>query len=183
MEILGGKLKPEWAAKFIGGEIPYKPRAEFHPAGDAWLPARMPAFASRAKLLAEGMAMEQGHPPRTPAEGPIDLEAAKVGQKLVGKDGGFSCVACHGVGPLKAVAVFESEGINLAWSADRLLRPYYFRWLREPQVIDPQTKMPKYFDEGKSPFTDFYDGDAEKQINAMWQYLRLGDKMPAPSTE
>ena len=27
LEILGGKLKPEWAGKFIAGEIGYKPRA------------------------------------------------------------------------------------------------------------------------------------------------------------
>jgi hypothetical protein len=31
--------------------------------------------------------------------------------------------------------------------------------------------------------TDVYDGDGEKQIHAMWQYIRLGDKMPAPITE
>ena len=101
----------------------------------------------------------------------------------MGKEGGFACVACHSVGPVKAVAVFESEGINLAFSAERLLRPYFFRWSRNPQSIDPQSKMPMYFDEGKSPFTEIYDGYADRQIHAMWQYLRLGDKMPAPKTE
>ena len=183
VEILGGKLKPEWAAQFIAGEIAYKPRAESHPGGDAWLPARMPAFASRAKWLAAGLAMQHGYPPKTAAEEPVDMEAAKMGQQLVGKEGGFACVACHAVGSVKAVAVFESEGPNLAWSADRLLRPYYFRWLRDPQSIDPQTKMPMYFDEDKSPFVEIYEGRADQQINAIWQYLRLGDRMPAPKTE
>lgn len=43
-DVLGGKLQPEWAEAFIGGKIPYKPRAEKHPKGEVWLEARMPAF-------------------------------------------------------------------------------------------------------------------------------------------
>jgi hypothetical protein len=47
--------------------------------------------------------------------------------------------------------------------------------------IDPTTKMPVYFDpEGKSPLTEIYDGDGARQIEAIWQYLRLGSKMPSP---
>lgn len=81
-----------------------------------------------------------------------------------------------------AMDVFESEGINLAYSAARLLPDFYRRWLRAPTSIDPQTKMPMYFDEGKSPLADVLDGDGEKQISAVWEYLRLGDKMPPPKT-
>jgi len=182
LEILGGKLKPEWSAKFISGEIPYKPRPETHPRGEPWLEARMPGFKARGHLIAEGMAALHGYPPKTPAEPPIDNELAKLGQKLVGKDGGFSCISCHGVGKLAAMDVFESEGINLAYSYERLLRDYYYRWMRNPLSIDSQTKMPVYFEEGKSPLTEVLDGDAEKQMTAVWHYLRLGDKMPAPAT-
>ena len=81
-----------------------------------------------------------------------------------------------------AMEVFESEGINLAYSADRLQPEYYRRWFRAPISIDPQTKMPVYFDDGKSPLTDVLDGDSEKQIAAVWEYLRLRDKMQAPKT-
>jgi mono/diheme cytochrome c family protein len=182
LEILGGKLKPEWSAQFIAGEIPYKPRRETHPRGEPWLEMRMPGFKSRAGLLAEGMAALHGFPPKTPAEPPIDNDLAKIGQKLVGKEGGFSCVACHGVAGLVATDVFESEGINLAYSYERLLRDYYYRWMRNPLSIDPQTKMPVYFDEGKSPLTELLDGDAEKQITAVWHYLRLGEKIRPPNT-
>lgn len=182
LEILGGKLKPEWSAKFIAGEIAYKPRTETHPRGEPWLEARMPAFRSRAALLAEGMAALHGYPARTPAEPPIDNDLAKIGHKLVGKEGGFSCVSCHGAAGLVATDVFDSEGINLAYSYERLLPDYYYRWMRNPLSIDPQTKMPVYFEEGKSPLTEILDGDAEKQITAMWHYLRLGEKMPPPNT-
>ncbi|MDB6034058.1 MAG: hypothetical protein JWM16_4396 [Verrucomicrobiales bacterium] len=182
LEILGGKLRPEWVAKFIGGEISYKPRAEKHPKGEPWLEMRMPTFKSRAKYLAEGLAQTHGYPSQTPTEPAIDPELVKIGQKIVGKDGGLSCISCHGVNTLEATEVFESEGVNLAYSADRLLPQYYRRWLRSPVTIDPQTKMPVYFDEGKSLLTDILDGDAEKQISAIWHYIRMGSKMPLPST-
>jgi mono/diheme cytochrome c family protein len=182
LEILGGKLKPEWVAKFIAGEVGYKPRAEKHPRGEPWLEMRMPAFKSRAAFLAPGLAAQHGYPPQSSSEPPINHELAKIGQKLVGKDGGFSCISCHGVGKLEAMEVFESEGINLAYSYERLLPAYYRRWVRNPLSIDPQTKMPVYFDEGKSPLTEVLGGDAEKQMDAIWEYIRLGPNMPLPST-
>ncbi len=181
LEGLGGKLKPEWAAEFIGGE-PFKVRADLHPKGGWWVTARMPAFKSRAKLLAEAMAMQQGYAPKTPMEGPIDQEAAQIGHKIIGKDNGLSCIPCHGVNDLPALDVFESEGINLGLTRARLLKPYFFRWLRNPAGIDPQTKMPAYFEDGKSALTDYYDGDGEKQINALYQYMRAGENMAAPAT-
>ena len=180
-EVLGGKLKPEWATEFIAGQ-PFKVRADIHPKGELWVAARMPAFKSRAKLLAEAMAMQQGYAPKTKDEGPIDETAAKIGHKLVGMDGGLSCVNCHAANELPAVAVFESEGINLGLASARLLKPYFFRWLRAPLAIDPGSKMPAYFEDGRSALTDFYEGDGEKQINALYQYILQGEKMAAPAT-
>ena len=183
LEILGGKLKPEWAAEFIAGDIPHKIRFDAHPKGEPWVAARMPGFKTRATWLAEGLAELHGYPPKSPAEPPVDMDLAKAGQKLVGKDGGFSCVSCHAVGPLLALEVFESEGVNFAWSADRLQPDYYRRWIRNPLAIDPQTKMPVYFDEeGRSPLTEILDGNGDRQLDAVWEYLRLRDKMPSPKT-
>jgi mono/diheme cytochrome c family protein len=47
-ELLGGKLKPEWASHFIGGSESWKPRP--------WLESRMPAFPTHAALLGQGLA-------------------------------------------------------------------------------------------------------------------------------
>ena len=182
LEQVGAKLKPEWMARFLAGDIRHKMRFDQHPRGEPWLEARMPAFKSRAALLAPALAAAHGFPPRSPPEPPVDAKLAEVGRQLVGKDGGFSCVSCHGVGARLAMEVFESEGINLANSADRLLPGFYRRWLRAPASVDPQTKMPAYFDEGKSQLIEFLDGDAEQQISAVWEYLRLRDKMPSPKT-
>jgi mono/diheme cytochrome c family protein len=180
LDLLGGKLRPEWTARFLAGDVPYKPRAEKHPRGEVWLEARMPIFKSRAAWLAEGLAAQHGFPPRTPAEPPIDPAMAKIGRKLAGKDGGFSCVSCHAIGRAEASEVVESEGVNLVYAAERLLPAYYQRWLRNPARIDPQTKMPVYFEDDKSQLTDILDGDAAKQIDALWQYFRLGPQMTPP---
>ncbi|PYJ85171.1 MAG: hypothetical protein DME22_10140 [Verrucomicrobia bacterium] len=175
-DALGGKLKPEWMKAFIGGELTYKPRP--------WIEARMPAFAKYAEGLAIGLTAEHGVPPRTPAEPSIDMEAAKIGRKLVSANGGFFCVSCHAVGSMGAMQVFESNGINLAYTGARLQKEHYRRWVRNPLRIDPASKMPVYFDtDGRSPLTDYFNGDAEQQIEAIWQYIRLGDKMPPPETQ
>jgi cytochrome c1 len=174
-DLFGEKLRPEWAAGFISGAITNKPRP--------WLEARMPAFGRRPDLLAQGLAMQHGYPPHTPAEPPVDMEKARVGQKLVSMAGGLSCVTCHGVGTAAPPQLFESAGVNFALTASRILKSFAQRWIRNPQLIDPSTKMPLYFDEqGKSPLTDIYGGDGAKQIDAMWEYFRLGDKMPPPPT-
>lgn len=180
-EVLGGKLKPEWAAAFIGGE-PFKVRADIHPKGEPWVDARMPAFKSRAKLLAEAMAVQQGYAPKTRDDGAIDEEAAKIGHQMIGKDNGLSCISCHAINDLSALEVFESEGVNFGLTSARLLKPYFFRWMRAPLSVDPQTKMPGYFEDGKSALTDYYEGDAEKQINALYEYIRQAEKMAAPAT-
>ncbi len=56
---IGEKLKPEWAAAFIAGKVPYKPRP--------YLRARMPAFPTRAEGLAAGLALGARLPHRQPA--------------------------------------------------------------------------------------------------------------------
>ncbi len=173
LDLIGEKLRPEWVAAFLAGKVPYKPRGETHPDGQPWLPARMPAFAGPASHLAAGLAALAGHPPRTPEEGRVDPALAGAGATLVSAAGGFSCVACHGVAGKPPTQVFEAEGINLLYSADRLRPDFFRRWLREPMRVDPSTRMPNYFDEtGKSPLAGILDGQASAQIEAIWHYLR-----------
>ena len=133
----------------------------------------MPAFPAYATDLAAGLAALHGYPARTPAENAPDPVLAKTGETLVSANGGFSCVACHAVGSSEVQLVVESPGVNLAYSGDRLLPSYFRRWLMNPIAIEPGTKMPAYFDaEGRSQLTEFFDGNAHTQINAIWDYIR-----------
>lgn len=172
-DILGGKIKPEYGARIIAGQVNHKPRP--------WIAARMPAFVARAEGIARGLANIHGFPAVTPPDPqPIDEELAEVGFRLVQPEGGFSCISCHAIGDAQATQVFESAGINFAWTTERLQHDYFVRWLRNPLSVDPTTKMPVFFDaSGHSPL-NVLDGDTLKQIDALWQYFRLGSRMKIP---
>jgi mono/diheme cytochrome c family protein len=176
LERLGGKLKPEFMAELIGGKLDYSPRP--------WLEKVMPSFPVYANGLAAGLGHSHGYSHETPKEKPIDAAAAKVGQKLTGVNGGFSCISCHGVGEMQPTQVFEAEGINLSLPARRLQKDYFIRWVLNPLKIESQSKMPVYFDEeGNSPLFDVYEGNTMKQLEAFWQYMRMGDKIAPPKMD
>ena len=174
---VGEKLKPQWMEQFFAGKLDYKLRP--------WLTARMPAFPARATGLAQGLALEHGFAPIAAEEPNPDAEAAKVGRQLVGRsiDGkaGFACVQCHGVGEKPAENVFEAQGINFAYSKERLRHEYYMRWMLKPARVQPGTRMPQFAaDDGTTPFADVYGGDGRKQFDAMWQYLLNGREVAPP---
>ena len=172
-DLIGEKLKPEWATKFIAGLVEVKPRP--------WLESRMPAFPAFATNLGIGLAAFHGLPPPTPGDLPTDPELAEAGQRLVSSKGGFSCISCHGAGEFAATRVFEAPGINFAQTYERVQPEFFRRWVRNPSSINPTSKMPAFFDEdGQSPLREVFDGDGPKTIRALWEYIRLGDQMPPP---
>ena len=165
----GEKLRTGWAADFIAGRVAYKPRS--------WVFARMPSFASRAAGLAAGMAQQHG---TAPVDDPLpspDPQRATVGRELAAQTR-FGCVKCHSVGGQPAIAPFEAYAPNFAHVAGRLRHDYYVRWMRNPQVYLPGTKMPAFGNaEGKTPYADVLGGDANAEYEAVWQYLLTGDKI------
>ena len=57
------------------------------------------------------------------------------------------------------------------------LRPEFFdRWLWAPTRVELETKMPSVYQE-KSLLKDVLDGDPDRQIDAMWQYLLQGESI------
>ena len=171
----GEKLRTEWMSKFIAGRIDEKPRP--------WLAARMPSFGDvRGKLIAEGLAQQHGILPGDEgAEPPVDDELAQIGRRLVGKEKGFSCVTCHAIGTTPAISPFEAHGPNFAQTTQRMRHDFYTRWVRSPQRYEPGTRMPQYADlDGQTSFRDVFDADAAKQFEAIWEYLRQGEKMEPP---
>lgn len=161
---LGEKLKPEWMTRFIAGEIAQKPRP--------WLVSQMPAFPRYASGMAVGLAEENGFGPRSQSNAPVAALAA-IGAELVqAPPRGLACVQCHANGAT-APTVSDSPGINLAFVGARLQPSYFQRWVRKPSAVDPHTKMPSFFtDDGRSPLTQYFEGDADKQIAAIWEYLQ-----------
>jgi mono/diheme cytochrome c family protein len=162
----GEKLKTAWMTSFIAGEVAYKPRT--------WLIGRMPGFAhSTAANLAIGLAHQHGFPTVEPTEAEPNLEKAKIGETLVGNDGGFNCITCHGLGERPPTAVFEAPAINFVQTIERVRKGYFLRWVMAPTRIDAETKMPKYADpEGVTAITDQLEGKGPDQFEAIREYLR-----------
>lgn len=161
---LGAKMQPAWAGKFIAGEVPYKPRP--------WLKAQMPAFPQYAIGMAQGMAEQYGFPPKSPNDIAPVAALAEIGSQLVlPPPRGFACVQCHANGATQPT-ISDAPGINFVYISSRLQPSYFQRWVRKPSAIDPHTKMPSFFsDDGKSPFKQYFNGNADMQIDAIWEYL------------
>ncbi len=170
----GEKLRPEWMAAYIAGKVSYRVRP--------WVLARMPAFpAGYADGIAQGLAMEHGFPPKSVPEPVADPNLSEIGKKLAGREAGLACVTCHDISAAKAVAPFEAPAPNFAHIKGRIRPEYFQRWMRNPVRVWPGTKMPKFAnDEGLTPLTDILDGNAEKQFEAIWNYLQAGEKIEAP---
>lgn len=172
----GDQLQPTWMADRISGRMSYEPRP--------WLHARMPAFPVRAQGIAKGLSLQHGWKPVDPQSLTIDDEKVGVGEKLASVQNGFSCVNCHAVGDKPAIAVFEGEGINLSYVADRLRPAYFYRWMMDPKRIDPATIMPKFADaEGYTQLFEVYGGDGRKQFEALWHYIHKVKVQPQSSND
>ena len=162
---LGEKMQPGWMGTFIAGAAPSKPRP--------WLVARMPGFGGPAIGIANGLAQQHGLPISDAPEPAPDKEKAAIGEKLLGADGGFNCTTCHAVKEQPATAVFEAPGVNFGNTTERIRKGWYHRWLLAPLRIDPETKMPKFSDDGiTTQLTEVLGGKAVDQFDAIWQYLR-----------
>ncbi len=170
---VGEKLHPQWMQQFISGKMDFKPRT--------YLRARMPGFVNRAKFIAPGFAAEHGYPATSAPDPAPDAAIIPIGQKLAGKSGGFGCVSCHAVAGAPALAAFEAPAPNFAYVKERIRKDYYTRWTRNPQRVEPGTRMPSFADyEGKTAIKDPYDGDATKQFEAIWNYLQQGRQITPP---
>ncbi|EDM27711.1 probable large, multifunctional secreted protein [Lentisphaera araneosa HTCC2155] len=161
LTFVGEKIKEGTIKKYLDGSLDYDSRE--------WLLARMPSFPARAEMMAKSLAYQHAQQGKKDSLN-ADKNIIAVGKKLVGTSG-FGCIICHDIGKEKAIAAFEVKGVNLKYTADRLGKDFYMRWMLNPAHIVPNTKMPKYADEkGKSPLPD-YNNDAAKQFEAIFEYI------------
>lgn len=135
-----------------------------------WLGTRMPAFGAYAKPFAEGLGRMHGFEPSQPIKFEVDQELAAIGKSLVGAEG-FGCTTCHGIGDQPPTAAFEVGAVNFNLTPIRLREEFYHRWMDNPQSVTPGSKMPRYAEGNESQRGDILEGDAQKQYQAIWNWL------------
>jgi mono/diheme cytochrome c family protein len=161
----GEKLQTGYMTAMIAGAPGVKPRP--------WLASRMPGFGAPAGGLAFGLSFGHGFPLNDFPEPAAEPEKIAIGAKLISNDGGLNCIQCHGVREQAATSVFEAPGINFDLARQRLRKTYYQRWMLHPLRVDPETKMPKFSEDGKTTqLTDVLEGKAPAQFEAVWDFLR-----------
>lgn len=161
----GEKLQSGYMAAMIAGAQGFKPRP--------WLASRMPGFGGPGGGIANGLSFQHGLPLVDAPEPAPAPDMAEHGKTLLTADNGFNCVQCHAVKDTPPTAVFEAPGINLGYVSQRLRKGYFLRWMANPLRFDPDTKMPKFSEDGKTTQrTDVLEGKADRQFEAIWQYLQ-----------
>lgn len=99
-----------------------------------------------------------------------------AGRTLAGKTG-HGCISCHDI---SGISGGGTRGPDLATTNKRVRYEWYVRWMHQPQRIAPGTKMPQAFLDGQSLLKTVYDGDGDKQVDALWAYFSLGPGLPLP---
>jgi hypothetical protein len=160
---VGEKLQVLATEQLVAGTVGYKPRP--------WLTAQMPTFPARARDLALGLAAEHGFAAAPRLGPPLDMAKAEVGRQLSERQG-FFCIECHAVAEQPAAGALSHHGVNFARAAQRINFDDYRRWITDPVRVDPGSKMPRFSADGvTTPRTNIYEGDAQRQFEALWHYL------------
>ncbi|MBI4971950.1 MAG: c-type cytochrome [Candidatus Omnitrophica bacterium] len=177
----GKRTQDKWLFNFLKNPTPIRP----------WLHFRMPTFGfsdQDADTLVKGF-RGKSHVPLTfvDADAKAAPESLADGKKIFEM---FQCTKCHAVTPegkieLKEGVTASDLAPNLTLAKNRLRHEWIVDWLKDPNAVMPNTRMPGYFPDLQSPAPDILGGDAMKQMAALRDYVvSLGDQpsAPAPAT-
>jgi hypothetical protein len=92
-------------------------------------------------------------------------------------NGGLNCIACHTFQQKPAQTM---PAVDLTVMADRLHKNWFYHYMHNPQQFNPGTVMPSFWPGGQAMRTDVLSGDADLQVEALWQYLLDGRQARTP---
>ncbi len=173
---VGWKLQSAWLARVIGEGARARP----------YLATRMPHFSNEVEdALVGGLAALDGEwrtddvgviaDGLVTAGGPPAEQRAQDGRKLAGS-GGLNCITCHSFGDRPSAG---TPGLDFTQFGKRLRREWWTTYALAPARFKPGTRMPRYFEAGKSEVA-LLDGDAARQCDALWHWFERAATMPAP---
>ncbi len=155
-------------------ELKHEPRRK-------WLQVRMPKFTLHDDEVAALNRLFIGHdrlPPRDPGttEAPLDAASQLAAQRLVTADG-FGCTSCHKIGSSEPVKVaLNAQGTDLTLLGERIRKPWFDRWVRNPARIIPRMEMPAI----QKPVRGVLHDNVDEQLAAVWTTLNTPGFNPPP---
>ena len=164
---VGAKLNPVWLRKVLVQGAVARP----------YLNVRMPRFGATVADHVVGLFVHADVlPPVGDIEMPNQNDSRRAGRDLAGVDG-MACITCHSFKGTKTGAM---GGMDLTLPGQRLTRDWFHHYMRQPQRFRPGTLMPDFWPEGHSSKPDILEGDASKQIEALWVFLSDGYSIGTP---
>ena len=164
---VGDKLQSAWLTRVLKGIGDVRPHMRI----------RMPIFpaeqtASLPTLLVDADNSSGKQPSEKDVFGDV-RKLAEAGRLLL--DTG--CVQCHS---LRGDALPGVVGIDLEGIASRVHPQWFHDFLLDPGKLKPRTRMPTFFPHGKSQNAAILKGNTDRQIAAMWAYLKNMDRLELP---
>ena len=155
----GHRVQADWFHHFLKNVYPIRP----------WLSVRMPSFEFSNEEVNKIVTMFQAKSEVQTFED----NRAKVVWEPGERDGAkalfnnLACASCHTDGFNRD----DPTAPSLLLAKHRLRPSWIKKWLSNPQAIMPYTVMPNFWDGGEAMDTEVFDGDVDKQINALTKYL------------
>ena len=144
-----------------------------------YMMARMPKFGTSNVGTVIQSLIERDRKPDTIqvklSEAPHRVKSS--GRYMVG-DQALSCVKCHNFAGEKGTGI---QSVDLTTMTKRLRRDWFIRYMINPQVYRPGTRMPSAWPNGFSILPKVLEGDTNQQLAAIWLYLDDGSKARRPS--
>ncbi len=161
----GRKVQPDWLFDFLKN-----PTTNIRP----WLDIRMPNFDFNDEevntLIAYFQALEDINRPFSEININLTRAEKRAAEKLYSADY-LSCFSCHQVGNKKPEGPPEGWAPDFMLAPDRLNPDWVSDWIADPQAMQPGTKMPAFYPDIAEALPDILEGDADKQVEALRDYL------------
>lgn len=167
LDFVGAKLEPSWMRRVLEEGADCRP----------YLLTRMPQFGAEALGDLGLDFLRADRKLEAPPISEFTTESMLNGRKLVGTQG-FGCIQCHQFNGYDSLGI---PAVDLGEVHDRLRYPWFHALLKDPESIGMNTRMPNFLIDGHSPVKDVLQGDIDRQIDAIWNYLSLGNSMPLPA--
>lgn len=162
---VGRKLQPAWMKQIFRGNG----RIRSH------LQARMPVFPSQVTGPLPGLLAAVDRPSKATEKRVFGqlTGLAKPGRLLMDQ----GCVQCHA---FRGESLPGVVGVDLEGITKRIQPNWFHDFLLNPGSLKPRTRMPTFFPNGQSQNKQLLNGNADRQITAMWAYLKELDRQPLP---
>ncbi len=102
----------------------------------------------------------------------------KADARMLVGERGLGCIKCHDFGKLPSTGI---RAMSLTKMTQRLRHDWFNRYLLDPQLLRPGTRMPAAWPNGLTFFKNVLGGDPSQQIEGIWAYLSDGDRAQVPA--